>query len=52
MSISPKKILQMGFDGENELVNVEFINNCSDLVVISFTSLIHLFIELTYFILV
>jgi uncharacterized membrane protein len=42
----------MWFDGENELVNVEFINNCSDFVIISFMSLIHLFTELTYFILI
>ena len=42
----------MWFDGENELVNVEFIYNCSDFVIISFMSLIHFFIELNYFILV
>ena len=52
VSKSPKKVLQMWFDGENELVNEEFINNCSDFIIISFMSLIHLFIELTYFILI
>jgi hypothetical protein len=52
VSKSPKKVLQMWFDSENELVNVAFINNCSDFVIISFMSLIHLCIEFTYFILI
>ena len=37
---SLKKVLQMRFDGETEFVNVEFINNCSVFLNISFISLI------------